>query len=122
MRSRRCRGRFRGVHHGNVASNLLGRLLAAALADHLGLAGNFYVFSALNLAGAVLVHYYLRGSGAAPMPGPPRRSAFAAWREHLENPPLARGVRHRLLHPLRLHRHVHVRQLRAGARAAVACR
>ncbi len=41
---------------GNVASNLVGRLLSAALADHLGLAVNFYVFALLNLLGAVLVH------------------------------------------------------------------
>ena len=31
---------------GNVASNLFGRLLSAAVADHLGLAANFYVFAA----------------------------------------------------------------------------
>jgi MFS transporter, YNFM family, putative membrane transport protein len=40
---------------GNVASNLFGRLLSAALADHLGLSANFQVFALLNLAGAVLV-------------------------------------------------------------------
>ena len=32
----------------------------------------------------------------------------------------ARRVRHRLLHPVRVHRHVHLRELRAGAPAAVA--
>jgi YNFM family putative membrane transporter len=42
---------------GNVASNLFGRLLSAALADHLGLAGNFHVFALLNLGGAVLVWF-----------------------------------------------------------------
>jgi YNFM family putative membrane transporter len=40
---------------GNVASNLVGRLMSASIADRLGLAANFYVFAALNLAGAVLV-------------------------------------------------------------------
>jgi MFS transporter, YNFM family, putative membrane transport protein len=39
---------------GNVASNLIGRLIATAVVDHAGLAANFYVFSALNLAGAAL--------------------------------------------------------------------
>ena len=34
---------------GNVASNLIGRLISAAVADHFGLAGNFYAFAALNL-------------------------------------------------------------------------
>ena len=41
---------------GNVASNLFGRLLASAMADHLGLTGAFVLFAALNLAGAVLVY------------------------------------------------------------------
>jgi predicted MFS family arabinose efflux permease len=40
---------------GNVASNLVGRLVSAGVADHLGLAANFYCFAALNLAGAALV-------------------------------------------------------------------
>ena len=44
---------------GNVASNLFGRLLSAAVADHLGLAANFYVFALLNLGGAVLVWFWL---------------------------------------------------------------
>src|SRR6185436_14992718 len=42
---------------GNVASNLFGRLLAAGVVDHLGLAANFVVFAALNLGGAVLVWF-----------------------------------------------------------------
>ncbi len=40
---------------GNVASNLGGRLIAAAVVDHAGLAASFAVFAALNLAGALLV-------------------------------------------------------------------
>ena len=44
-------GAFAGYITGNVASNLVGRLMSAALVDHLGLAANFYVFAALNLAG-----------------------------------------------------------------------
>src|SRR5262245_37133909 len=40
---------------GNVASNLIRRLISSALADHLGMAGNFYLFAALNLAGPALV-------------------------------------------------------------------
>ena len=39
----------------NVASNLIGRLMSAAVADHFGLASNFFVFAGLNLAGAILV-------------------------------------------------------------------
>src|SRR3954465_12317689 len=52
-------GAFAAYITGNVASNLFGRLMAAALADHFGLAGNFYVFALLNLAGAVLVWFTL---------------------------------------------------------------
>ncbi len=52
-------GAFAAYITGNVASNLFGRLFAAALVDHLGLAANFYVFAGLNLAGAVLVYFTL---------------------------------------------------------------
>jgi predicted MFS family arabinose efflux permease len=41
---------------GNVASNLVGRLLSAGVADHLGLSANFLVFAGLNIAGALLVY------------------------------------------------------------------
>ena len=37
---------------GSVASNLIGRLMSAAVADHFGLAANFYFFAGLNLLGA----------------------------------------------------------------------
>ena len=39
---------------GNVASNLFGRLMSASIVGTLGLAANFYLFSALNLLGAAL--------------------------------------------------------------------
>lgn len=45
---------------GNVVSNLVGRLISAAVADGLGLAWNFYFFAALNLAGAVLVFFTIK--------------------------------------------------------------
>ena len=50
-------GAFAAYITGNVASNLVGRLVSAAVADHFGLASNFYLFAALNLAGAVLVYF-----------------------------------------------------------------
>ena len=81
-------GAFAAYITGNVASNLFGRLLSAALADHLGLAGNFYVFAALNLAGAVLVYFYLKGTSAMPIPGAANRSPLAVWRDHLLSVPL----------------------------------
>jgi predicted MFS family arabinose efflux permease len=71
---------------GNVASNLFGRLMAAALADHLGLAGNFLVFAALNLSGAVLVWFTI--GRTRPMQAAQRASPLQAWAEHLSNPAL----------------------------------
>jgi YNFM family putative membrane transporter len=73
---------------GNVASNLFGRLFSAAIADHLGLAANFYVFAGLNLAGALLVYATLRQASPMMASGPAARSPFAAWSEHLRNPAL----------------------------------
>jgi YNFM family putative membrane transporter len=70
---------------GNVASNLFGRLLSAAVADHLGLAQNFYVFAALNLAGAVLVHATIGRAQSAPPHRVAMVAMMAGWREHLRN-------------------------------------
>src|SRR5256885_17175677 len=47
-------GAFAAYITGNVASNLVGRLVSAAVADTLRLASNFYFFALLNLAGAGL--------------------------------------------------------------------
>ena len=71
---------------GNVASNLFGRLVSAAAADHLGLAGNFALFAGLNLAGAGLVALCLMRT--VPMAGA-GRSPFPAWLAHLRDPALA---------------------------------
>ena len=49
-------GAFAAYITGNVASNLFGRLMSAAAADHFGLASNFFVFAGLNVAGALLVY------------------------------------------------------------------
>lgn len=81
-------GAFAAYITGNVASNLFGRLLAAGLVDHLGLAGNFFVFAALNLAGAVLVWFYLRDTSATPMPDAAGRSPVAVWRDLARDPAL----------------------------------
>ena len=73
---------------GNVASNLFGRLMSAGLADHLGLAANFYVFAALNLAGAALVYFTLKRTPPARSGAAAGLSPFAALSEHLGNGPL----------------------------------
>jgi MFS transporter, YNFM family, putative membrane transport protein len=78
-------GAFAAYITGNVASNLIGRLISAAVADHLGLASNFYFFAVLNLAGAVLVYFTVaRASPMEQMEAAPP-SPFAAWFEHLHN-------------------------------------
>jgi predicted MFS family arabinose efflux permease len=73
---------------GNVASNLVGRLVSAAVADHFGLAANFYAFAALNLCGALLVHLTIRRQklrrATTPMMG-----TLAAWLANLRNPALS---------------------------------
>src|SRR5882757_1985493 len=50
-------GAFAAYITGNVASNLIGRLISAAVADSFGLASNFVFFALLNFAGAVLVYF-----------------------------------------------------------------
>ncbi len=81
-------GAFAAYITGNVASNLIGRMVSAAVADHLGLASNFYFFAALNLAGAVLVYYTIAQTTPMAQMEPTARSPFAAWITHLRNPRL----------------------------------
>ncbi len=81
-------GAFAAYITGNVASNLFGRLMSAALADHLGLAANFYVFALLNLSGALLVYFTLKRTTPMPAFTATPRSPLAAWAEHLRNGPL----------------------------------
>jgi len=70
---------------GNVASNLFGRLMSAAIADHLGLAANFYVFALLNLAGAALVLASLARTTPMAATASPSLSPLASWSAHLRN-------------------------------------
>lgn len=73
---------------GNVASNLIGRLLAAAVTDHLGLAANFLAFALLNLLGAFLVQ---RSFAMARPMVPTAEPAHAAVGHHLRRPELRAG-------------------------------
>jgi len=80
-------GAFAAYITGNVASNLVGRLISAAVADGLGLAWNFYLFAALNLAGAVLVYFTIRR--VQPMHAmTPTASPLAATIAHWRDPRL----------------------------------
>ena len=73
---------------GNVASNLIGRLISAGVADHFGLSWNFYFFALLNLSGAVLVYFTVHKAPPMTDMGTAARSPFAAWVTHLKNPAL----------------------------------
>jgi YNFM family putative membrane transporter len=80
-------GAFAAYITGNVASNLMGRLVSAAVVDTLGLALNFYFFALLNLAGAVLVYFTIHR--VRPMHSMPMsQSPFAAMIGHWRNPSL----------------------------------
>lgn len=80
-------GAFAAYITGNVASNLVGRLVSAAVADTFGLASNFYFFALLNLAGAVLVYFTIHR--ATPMHTMPMvQSPLAATMAHWRNPAL----------------------------------
>jgi predicted MFS family arabinose efflux permease len=73
---------------GNVASNFVGRFVAAAVTDHFGLASNFYFFAALNLAGAMLVYFTVERAPPAHCFGRTMESQLASWALHLRNPRL----------------------------------
>lgn len=73
---------------GNVASNLFGRLLAAGVVDHLGLAANFHVFAALNLAGAVLVWFTVERAPPMAQVDMSRAPPVTSWRRHFADPAL----------------------------------
>jgi predicted MFS family arabinose efflux permease len=80
-------GAFAAYITGNVASNLVGRLVSAAVVDSFGLASNFYFFAGLNLAGAVLVYFTI--ARVQPMHAmPTKQSPFAALIDHWCNPSL----------------------------------
>jgi MFS transporter, YNFM family, putative membrane transport protein len=73
---------------GNVASNFVGRFVSAAIADHFGVASNFYFFAALNLAGALLVYFTVDRAPPAHCLGRTADTQYASWALHLRNPRL----------------------------------
>ncbi|MBQ0822035.1 MFS transporter [Microvirga sp. HBU67558] len=79
-------GAFAAYITGNVASNLFGRLLAAGLADHLGLPATFLSLAGLNLLGAVIVYVWLTQAAMMTDQGGSGPSPFSVWAEHLRNP------------------------------------
>lgn len=81
-------GAFAAYVTGNVASNLLGRLIAAFLVDHYGLAPCFLVFAALNLAGAALAAVSLERTPRMATEDVTHASPMASWLLHLRSPRL----------------------------------
>ena len=73
---------------GNVMSNLVGRVVAAAVTDTIGLSGNFYTFAVLNLAGAALVYFGLGRTEPMRAMTATMGGAFAVLHGHLRNPAL----------------------------------
>jgi MFS transporter, YNFM family, putative membrane transport protein len=70
---------------GAVASNLVGRLISSSVAEGFGIAVNFQVFAALNLAGAALVAVTLTGAQPVAAAGDVMRSAWSRLSGHLTN-------------------------------------
>jgi predicted MFS family arabinose efflux permease len=73
---------------GNVASNFIGRLISAALADHFGIATNFIVFAGLNLSGALVIYLTLEPAPLSRAPPPRVSEMIRALAYHMRNPPL----------------------------------
>jgi predicted MFS family arabinose efflux permease len=73
---------------GNVASNFVGRLVSASIADMYGLDSNFLVFAGLNLVGAAIAWIGLSRCTMMGMGSSAAGSSLAAWGAHFRNPPL----------------------------------
>lgn len=73
---------------GIVASNLAGRLVSGSVTGSAGLGASFWVFAALNLAGAALVAATLRPELRMAPTCRPMQAPLAAWAMHLRNPAL----------------------------------
>jgi predicted MFS family arabinose efflux permease len=76
---------------GNVASNLIGRFVASGVAGEWGIDASFYVFAALNLAGAGLVAVTIHRSPKMKQGMDHARSPLTAVRMHLASRQLRAG-------------------------------
>lgn len=84
-------GAFAAYITGNVASNLIGRLVAAGVADHFGLASAFYAFAGLNLAGAALAYVAIPVRRCTVSAGMPMMEEMQGWLTHWRHPSLRAG-------------------------------
>lgn len=76
---------------GNVASNLFGRILSAAVAGIGGLPINFLTFAALNLAGALLVRLTLEKTSSMMQTSDDGTFHMRRWTYHFADPELRRA-------------------------------
>lgn len=83
--ARQTTGALAAYVTGNVASNLFGRLMSAAVADTFGISTNFLTFAALNLLGAALVWFTLQKTSAMMRADADGQPARAAWKDSLRN-------------------------------------
>ncbi len=81
-------GAFAAYITGNVASNLVGRFIAAEVVNIAGLSANFFVFAGLNLVGAALVYFTVDKVPRMKPPTIVAAAPMAAWLEHCRNPRL----------------------------------
>jgi YNFM family putative membrane transporter len=81
-------GAFAAYITGNVASNLVGRFIAAEVVHAAGLSANFFVFAALNLLGAVLVYFTVEKVPRTKPLMMVEARPMSAWLEHCRNPRL----------------------------------
>ena len=81
-------GAFAAYITGNVASNLVGRFIAAEVVNVAGLSANFFVFAGLNLVGAALVYFTVDKVPRMKPPTIVAAAPMAAWLEHCRNPRL----------------------------------
>jgi hypothetical protein len=105
---------------GNEASNLIGRIISAGVAEHFGLAANFHFFAGLDLLGAALVYFTIDKKRCMECTGDTGRSPLAAWAMHMKNPALRASfaIRFCILFAFIgtfTHVNVHPRELRSGA-------
>lgn len=84
-------GAFAAYITGNVASNLVGRLIAANIAEGAGIAANFYFFAVLNLAGAVLAAATIHRAMAMMPETPPMHDSIGDRLHALVSPRLLAG-------------------------------
>jgi MFS transporter, YNFM family, putative membrane transport protein len=76
---------------GNVASNLIGRFVSSGVAGQWGIDASFFVFAALNLAGAAVAAATIHRAPKMKVGMDHARSPITAVRAHLGNPALRAG-------------------------------